>query len=79
MLSEADLPDGWNRHPPPSSPQQLGDQWVSLEESVALRVPSVVVPYSYNYLPNPLHPSFEEIDVGTGESLPVDRRLIPDR
>ena len=77
--SEADLPEGWNRHPPPSSQQQLGDQWASREESVALQVPSVVVPYSYNYLLNPSHPSFEEVDVGPGESLPVDRRLIPDR
>jgi RES domain-containing protein len=78
-LSEADLPKGWNRHPPPSSPQQLGDQWASREESVALQVPSVVVPYSYNYLLSPSHPSFEQVDVGPGESLPVDRRLIPDR
>jgi hypothetical protein len=50
--SEADLPDGWYRHPPPSSPQQLGDQWVSREELVVLQVPSVVVPCSYNYFMN---------------------------
>jgi len=78
-LSETDLPDGWDQHPLSSQSQQVGDQWTRREASVALRVPSVVVPYSHNYLLNPSHPSFEEIEIGAGESLPVDRRLIPDR
>lgn len=77
-ISETDLPDEWDQHPPPSKPQQVGDRWASREESVALRVPSVVVPYSYNYLLNPSHPSFEEIEIGAEKSLPVDHRLIPD-
>ena len=76
-LSEEGLPEEWDRHPPSSQSQRLGDRWASREESVALRVPSVVVPYSHNYLLNPSHPSFEEIAIGSGESLPVDRRLIP--
>ena len=76
-VSRADLPEKWDQHPPPSQTQQIGDQWASREESAALRVPSVVVPHSYNYLLNPMHPSFEEIEIGSEESLPVDRRLIP--
>lgn len=79
VVAEEDLPEGWDRHPPPAQPQQIGDQWVSREESVALRVPSVVIPYSYNYLLNPAHPSFEGVVIGSGESFPVDKRLIPDR
>jgi RES domain-containing protein len=47
--------------------------------SVALKVPSVAVPYSYNYLLNPTHPSFDEVEIGAGEPFPVDERLIPDR
>jgi len=76
---ESNLPSGWDQHPPSSPVQQVGDRWVSREESVALQVPSVVVPYSYNYLLNPSHPSFEKVEIGARESLPVDRRLIPDR
>lgn len=76
-VSAAGLPDGWDQHPPPSQSQQVGDRWATRKTSVALRVPSVVVPYSHNYLLNPSHPSFEEVDIGAGESLPVDRRLIP--
>jgi RES domain-containing protein len=48
-------------------------------ESVALRVPSVVVPCSDNYLLNPAHPSFDEVEIGPGEAFPIDERLIPDR
>ena len=77
-VAESDLPVGWDQHPPPSPAQQIGDRWVSRGDSVALRVPSVVAPYSYNYLLNPAHPSFEEIEIGVGDALPVDRRLIPD-
>lgn len=77
-VSEEDLPTEWDQHPPPSQSQQIGDQWADQEASVALRVPSVVVPYSFNYLLNPSHPSFEEVKIGAGESLPVDRRLIPE-
>ena len=76
--SEGDLPTEWDEHPPPSRSQEMGDQWAAQEESVALRVPSVVVPYSFNYLLNPAHPSFEEIEIGAAESLPVDNRLIPE-
>lgn len=77
-LSEDELPNGWDRHPPPAPAQQIGDRWASRKTSVALRVPSVVVPYSHTYLLNPSHPAFEEVEVGEGESMPVDRRLISD-
>ncbi len=78
-VSEETLPTGWDRHPPPSQSQEMGDRWADQEESVALRVPSVVVPYSFNYLLNPSHPAFDEVEIGAAEAFPVDRRLIPDR
>jgi RES domain-containing protein len=76
-VSETSLPEGWDQHPPPTQSQREGDRWATRRASVALRVPSVVVPHSHNYLLNPSHPSFEEIAIGSGESLPVDHRLIP--
>ncbi len=77
-VSEEELPNDWDRHPPSAPAQQMGDRWASQNESVALRVPSVVVPYSHNYLLNPAHPAFEKVKIGSGESMPVDPRLIPD-
>jgi hypothetical protein len=38
--SSTALPDGWDQHPPSASSQQVGDQWASRNESVALGVPS---------------------------------------
>jgi len=78
-VSEDDLPDGWDRHPPASPSQRVGDRWVANGESVALKVPSVVVPYSHNHLLNPAHSSFDEVEIGPGEAFPVDERLIPGR
>lgn len=39
--------------------QPYGDHWTANQESPVLRVPSVVVPASYNYLLNPDHPDFD--------------------
>jgi len=33
------------------------------------------VPYSYNYMLNPEHQSFSEIEVHDAEELPIDPRL----
>ncbi|ENO81363.1 RES family NAD+ phosphorylase [Thauera mechernichensis] len=36
--------------------QHLGDDWVERNDTLLLRVPSVVVPVGWNYLLNPSHP-----------------------
>lgn len=71
-----DLPDGWEVHPPGAASKHTGDAWAASERSLALRVPSVIVPYSYNYLINPVHPAFETVQVHEAETLPADERLI---
>lgn len=38
--------------------QAFGDAWMASRSSVALRVPSVATPISFNYLLNPDHPDF---------------------
>ena len=40
-----------------------GDAWVREARSVALRVPSVVAPESFNVLLNPDHPDFRQVEV----------------
>jgi len=78
-VGEDDLPEGWNQHPPPSQSQRVGDRWASRKESVALKVPSVVVPYSYNYLLNPAHTAFPDVEIEPAEPFSVDERLVPER
>ncbi|MCS4195104.1 RES domain-containing protein [Salinibacter ruber] len=55
--------------------QQVGDQWGESEASAVLRVPSVVVPAEHNYLINPRHPEFEELEIGAPRPLALDPRL----
>lgn len=42
-----------------SQTRRYGDAWVEEARSLALKVPSVVLPMSYNYLINPQHPAFD--------------------
>jgi RES domain-containing protein len=38
--------------------QDIGDPWLDAQKSVALKVPSAIVPLEFNYVLNPLHPNF---------------------
>ena len=43
--------------------RSYGDAWVREARSVALRVPSVVAPESFNVLLNPDHPDFLKVEL----------------
>jgi len=55
-LATEDLPSGWDRRPPGSALRAFGDRWLATRESVAMRVPSVVIPDGWNYVINAAHP-----------------------
>jgi RES domain-containing protein len=74
-LDTAKLPASWRRHPAPAAVVALGDEWLHEARSPVLRVPSVVVPAEPNFILNPLHPAFREIEIGKPEVLKVDARL----
>jgi RES domain-containing protein len=71
-----DLPAGWDARPYTSVSQRVGDAWLESGRSLALRVPSVVVPYDSNLLINPDHPDFARLAVGEPVSIPIDPRLL---
>jgi RES domain-containing protein len=53
-----ELPPNWHHYMPPASLKEIGRAWASAAESVALRVPSAVIPQGVerNVLVNPRHP-----------------------
>lgn len=55
------LPEDWRDEPAPVSTAEIGDDWLQGGKSLALAVPSVVVPRELNYLLNPHHPQFNNI------------------
>lgn len=75
-LDGENLPQDWGAHPPSAPTQTLGDKWVEAHQSLVLEVPSVIVPLETNYLINPAHPAFEQVDVGASLELPLDARLF---
>ena len=75
-LPISNLPAGWNSEPPAAASQSLGDAWVSAAKSPVLAVPSVIVPEERNYVLNPSHPRFPEIQIGAPVVCAVDPRLL---
>jgi RES domain-containing protein len=63
-LAMNSLPSNWRDYPHPDALQRIGDQWARQLDTVALIVPSVVVPGDKNVVLNPAHPDFRAIQIG---------------
>jgi len=74
-IDAASLPRNWRAYPPPQSLAALGTQWATSNETLLLRVPSVVVDDEFNVLINPAHPDFERIRPQPPQSFVLDQRL----
>lgn len=70
-LGGANLPKDWRDNPPPPSTADIGDAWIADAASLALAVPSVVVPMQLNFLLNPEHIDFPAM-VAKAEEIPFD-------
>ena len=55
--------------------RRYGDRWVEEGRSLALRVPSVVLPMSYTYLINPNHPRFDPDSVIAHGAFEYEQRI----
>jgi RES domain-containing protein len=69
------LPDDWNQRDSLEA-RSSGTRWLRSADSVALRVPSVVIPRESNYLLNPSHPRFNEIEISRPLLFEFDARLF---
>lgn len=74
-LDPARLPEGWDRFPPPAAAQHLGDAWVRNGSTLALRLPSAVVPDGSNLLINPQHRDIHLLKVESVAAYAMDPRL----
>ena len=70
------LPADWRSPRRVEGTRGIGAAWAASRRTVALAVPSAVVPGDANYLLNPLHPDFKRIRVGRPSLLVTDIRLI---
>jgi RES domain-containing protein len=60
----------------PAATRRLGDQWLAASRSALLRVPSAIIPETWNVLINPLHHGAARIRVVRVHQQAVDRRLL---
>lgn len=61
LLEDAALPPDWAANPPVERTAMIGDEWVTASSSLALSVPSVLVPHQRNLLINPAHKVFRTV------------------
>ncbi|MBA2734999.1 MAG: RES family NAD+ phosphorylase, partial [Acidobacteria bacterium] len=71
------LKAGWERDL--ARTRAAGDKWLAGARSLALIVPSVVLPESRNILLNPQHPSAARMRVVSQRPFTFDPRLRPTR
>jgi RES domain-containing protein len=72
----SDLPKNWRTYPAAPALCKLGSAWAAAQESLALCVPSAVVPMERNYLLNPTHKDIAKVRVRKIEPFKFDPRLI---
>lgn len=70
------LPADWDALPWSPTARRLGDAWLDDQSSLALQVPSIVVPAEFNLLLNPLHPRFRSLHPLAPEVFKLDQRLF---
>ena len=56
--------------------QAYGSNWVAEARTLALKVPSAVLPVSSNYLLNPRHPQAKRLEVVRQIEVSLDPRLV---
>lgn len=74
-ISNADLPDNWNKKGYYDNVQRWGTDWLQSLTSLAIAVPSVTSSDN-NILVNPSHPDFGAVTITNSRPITLDDRLI---
>jgi RES domain-containing protein len=73
-LDRARLPDDWTQDL--AATRRLGDGWLEATTSPLLQVPSAIVPATFNWLLNPLHPAAVSVTIAAATRVRFDPRLF---
>jgi RES domain-containing protein len=77
LLREGDpmLTAGWNDKTSYKVSQSIGDEWYTYNKACILKVPSVLIPQSYNIVFNTKHPDFTQVKLISVSPFIPDARL----
>jgi RES domain-containing protein len=73
-ITGAELPNNWISDQ--VATRTVGDEWLASKNALLLRVPSAIVPETFNILLNPEHAEAGRIQVLWYEEYPWDARLL---
>lgn len=76
QLGFENLDNNWKSFPFQFSTQKIVNEWIKSKESLALKVPSVIVQWEFNCLINPQHEDFSKVKLIGNEPFVFDQRLI---
>jgi RES domain-containing protein len=76
QVDPALLVPGWHLSPAPARLAEVGSDWARSRRSLALQVPSAVVPHEANFILNCDHSDFAALTIAGGESFRFDHRLL---
>ena len=76
IVTLEDLPTDWEHIPAPPSLAKIGDSFAAECKVAILVVPSAVAPSESNWLINPLHPRFADIQLQHPEPFKYDARFF---
>jgi RES domain-containing protein len=74
-LPESQLPKTWDNLPIGPASIRVGKKWLDDKKYLALKVPSIIVPIESNYILNPSHPDFSQIEIGVAQGIRFDPRI----
>jgi RES domain-containing protein len=72
-VSSDELPEDWRNSP--EITREFGTNWLRSNQGVLHRVPSAIVPATWNYLFNPLHPDAKKFEITDVLRYPFDTRI----
>lgn len=75
VLAQVQPPSDWDERPYHDDVRHVGDEWSRSRRSLALRVPSAVVPEEHNVVLNPEHPDFAKLQLERLAPVKLDPRL----
>lgn len=76
LLMPGNLPEDWDTFPPPDRLKKFGDDFIREQKTLALKIPSSIMPEDFNLLINPAHPDFTKVKVESIRKLTIDSRLL---
>lgn len=74
-VPDSRLPQDWRSLPSSPSARRFGEQWLQEHRSLALRVPSAIIPEESTLILNPLHRDAAKIRVSTPIAFHFDPRI----